>query len=106
MITLRFFSPEGEEQIVQAAEGISVMTAATQSCIPGINGDCGGNLSCATCHCYIDAAWRGKLAPPSDMELAMLDGALDVTEDSRLTCQIRTSAELDGMSVRIPPIRY
>lgn len=103
MVKLRFVSPDGAEREIDAPEGVSVMKAATDAGIEGIIGDCGGNLSCATCHGYIAPEWRARLTDPSSLELEMLDCALDVTEDSRLTCQIVTSPELDGLTVGIPP---
>jgi len=102
MITMTFIAPDGSRRDIQVADRVSAMKAATDAGVEGIVGDCGGNLSCATCHGYIDADWRARLPDPSEMETAMLDCALDVTEDSRLTCQILASPELDGIVIRIP----
>jgi len=103
MITLRFVQADGSEREVQVKEGVSVMKAAVDAGVKGIIGDCGGNLSCATCHGYIAPEWRSKLPQPREFELQMLECALDVTDDSRLTCQVLASPELDGLVIRVPP---
>ncbi len=105
MVTLRFVYPDGSERVVQAPEGISVMKAAVSAGIVGVAGDCGGNLSCATCHCYIGEERRRKLPAPPPEELAMLDCALDVTDDSRLTCQIQVSSLIDGITIHVPEVK-
>jgi 2Fe-2S ferredoxin len=70
--------------------------------VPGIVGDCGGCCSCATCHGYVDNTWIAKLPPKTDGESMMLEGALAVQDNSRLTCQISVQSELDGLVVRLP----
>ncbi len=77
------------------------MQVAVEAGLEGLTGDCGGNLNCATCHAYIDETWRAKIDPPKEVELQMLQYALGVNDDSRLTCQITTRADLDGMTLRI-----
>jgi ferredoxin, 2Fe-2S len=71
-------------------------------CIDNIIGDCGGNCSCATCHGYVDSAWLAKLGEKSESEVAMLDGAVRVEDNSRLTCQIKLTEALEGIVVHLP----
>ena len=78
------------------------MEAAVQNMIPGIDADCGGACACATCHVYVAAEWLPKLKAKDDMEESMLDFAEDVQENSRLSCQIIMSDELDGITVTTP----
>jgi len=103
MVQLKFISADGSERDLDVPEGRSVMQVAVDSGIEGIGGDCGGNLSCATCHAYIQAEWRERLGPSTPQELMMLDGALDVTDDSRLTCQIPVTEAVNGLIIRLPP---
>jgi len=105
MISLTFILADGYQETVQAAPGTSVMKAAVAAGIQGIPGDCGGNLSCGTCHAYIDAEWRRQLPEQRPEELAMLDCVLDVTAESRLTCQITLTADLDGLVLRVPEFK-
>lgn len=102
MVTLKFQRPDGEEISVDGAIGDTVMRIAVDAGIPGIVGDCGGNLSCATCHCYVDPAWGTRLPAMSADEETMLENAMDVVAESRLSCQIVITAELDGIRLMIP----
>jgi len=70
--------------------------------VPGIDGDCGGNCACATCHVHVDAAWLDRTGERTEMEAAMLEFAEGVAPDSRLCCQIMASEALDGVVVRMP----
>jgi ferredoxin, 2Fe-2S len=97
-----FVLNNGEEHLVEGNDGDSVMQTAVDNMVPGIIGDCGGNCSCATCHGYVDPAWADKVGPRSEEEILMLDGALRVEDNSRLTCQIKLRKELDGLVVRLP----
>lgn len=93
----------GAPTTVEVPTGWSVMEAAIDNDIPGIDADCGGCLSCATCHVYVDAAWLDKLPPREDDELEMLDcTAEDSRDNSRLSCQIKVTEELDGLVVTLP----
>ena len=78
------------------------MQLATSQGVPGIVAECGGSMSCATCHVYVDPDWFGVTGPPGDAERAMLDFAEEPAETSRLSCQIRYTDLLDGLIVRIP----
>jgi 2Fe-2S ferredoxin len=87
---------------VEAATGISLMQLALTHGVPGIVGECGGVMSCATCHVYVDEAWYGRLPAPLQPELDMLEFADDPTAFSRLGCQIKVRDALDGLIVRVP----
>ena len=102
MPLIRFIQPDGSEASVDANVGDSVMQTAVNNQIPGILGDCGGSCSCATCHAYVDAAWTGHMPPAEPYEVDMLTCAMDVRENSRLTCQIFVTPELDGLVLRLP----
>jgi 2Fe-2S ferredoxin len=102
MAKINFIEPDGNSVIVDAADTQSVMEAATANLIRGIVGECGGSCSCATCHVYVDAAWYGRLPPPDEMELGMLEGAIEPGPLSRLSCQLKVSDALDGLIVSVP----
>ncbi len=105
MITVTYVLADGSARVLEVPEGTSLMKAAVNVGIPGIPGDCGGNLSCGTCHCYIADDWRAKIPEPRPEELAMLDCVLDVTDESRLTCQVVASPAIDGITVRVPDFK-
>jgi 2Fe-2S ferredoxin len=102
MAKITFIQPDGSQQTVDAEPGVTVMEAAKLHNVPGIEAECGGACACATCHVYIDAAWRDKVGKPESMEEDMLDFAFEVREESRLCCQIKVRPELDGLVVRVP----
>ena len=106
MAKITYIQPDGTGLTIEAAPGVTVMEAAKRESIPGIEAECGGACACATCHVYVDAAWREKAGKPSDMEEDMLDFAFDVREESRLCCQIKVTAELDGLIVRVPDKQF
>lgn len=94
---------DGTERTLDVPAGTTVMHAAVQNNVRGIDGECGGCLSCATCHVYVEAPWCERLAPPSADELELLSGvAAERRTGSRLGCQIELSAPLDGLVVRVP----
>ena len=102
MPKITFIQPDGSEQTVEAPLGWSVMEAAVKELVPGIDADCGGACSCATCHVYVDPAWVDRLPPKAEMEDTMLDFAQAAAPNSRLSCQIRVTSDLDGLIVRVP----
>ena len=102
MVKVRFIQHDGSEVDVEGEVGTSIMQTARDNLVRGIIGDCGGNCSCATCHGYIDPAWIDKLEPQSEDEALMLDGAMNLEGNSRLTCQIKLTQELDGIVIRLP----
>ena len=106
MPQVKFIEFNGTEHTVDAADGESIMVAATGNLVPGIDADCGGECSCATCHVLISAEWQKKLAPCSDQEESMLDLNPDRTSESRLSCQIKMRDELDGIVVNLPEFQY
>ena len=102
MAKITFITHDGEERIVDIADGWSLMEGAVRNGVPGIDADCGGACACATCHVYVDPAWTAALPPKSDSEDAMLDFALVTSPNSRLSCQIKVTKALDGLIVRVP----
>lgn len=97
-----YIDHEGTSREVEAKNGTSIMEAAVQNMIPGIDADCGGACACATCHVYVNQDWMNKLKDKDDMEDSMLDFAEDVQNNSRLSCQILMSDDLDGITVTTP----
>ncbi|HZH12269.1 MAG TPA: 2Fe-2S iron-sulfur cluster-binding protein [Microvirga sp.] len=102
MIKITFIDAEGTARTVDAEEGSTVMETAVRNGVPGIEAECGGACSCATCHVYVDEEWEAVTGQPQPMEEDMLDFAFDVRPNSRLSCQIRVRPELDGLVVRTP----
>ena len=92
----------GEEYKVSVAEGISLMRAAVDSNVPGIDGDCGGSAACATCRVYVDPDWLAVVGQPLPDELEMLAVVEDGRPDARLSCQIVATPSIDGLIVRLP----
>ncbi len=106
MAKITFIQPDQSQMVVDAAPGTTVMEAAKLNLVSGIEAECGGACACATCHVYVDEAWREKTGAPSQMEEDMLDFAFDVREESRLSCQIKITPELDGLVVRVPEKQF
>ena len=100
MPAITFIKRDGEAVTVDARDGQSVMEVGRDHNL-GIEGTCGGSLSCATCHVIVDEAWRAKTGEASADEEDMLELAFHVEANSRLGCQIKMSADLDGLKVRI-----
>ena len=100
MAKITFIDSAGTARTIDAEVGSTVMETAIKNDVPGIEAECGG--ACATCHVYVDDAWREKVGGPSPMEEDMLDFGYDVKPSSRLSCQIKVSDELDGLVVRTP----
>jgi 2Fe-2S ferredoxin len=102
MVKINFIDHTGETRSVEAETGSTVMEAAIRNAIPGILAECGGACACATCHVYVDESWKEKTGDPSPMEEDMLDFAFDVRPNSRLSCQIKITDDLDGFTVTVP----
>ena len=102
MPRLIFIEHDGTRHEVEAASGSTVMGNAIRNSINGILAECGGACACATCHVYVDEGFADKAGRPDAMEEDMLDFAYDVRPTSRLSCQIRMSDALDGLTVHIP----
>lgn len=106
MAKITYIEFNGTEHIVDVAKGLTVMEGAVKNMISGIDADCGGACACATCHVYVDPDWIGKTGDVSEMETSMLDFAEEVKQNSRLSCQIQVSDDLDGLVVRIPEAQF
>ncbi len=102
MPKITYIDSAGTERVVEAENGSTVMESAIKNGVPGIEAECGGACACATCHVYVDEAWREVTGEPSPMEEDMLDFGYDVRPNSRLSCQIKVSDALDGLVVRTP----
>src|SRR4026208_1489203 len=106
MPKITFTDSSGNARTVEAENGSTVMETAIRNDIAGIEAECGGACACATCHVYVDEAWRDKTGKPSEMEEDMLDFAFDVREGSRLSCQIKVADTIDGLVVRVPAKQF
>jgi len=102
MPKITFITHDGTEHEVDADNGASVMNAAIDNLVPGIDADCGGECSCATCHVYVNEDWMAVVGNPADREEEMLDLNPERESNSRLSCQIPVRDELDGLVVRVP----
>jgi len=103
MPKISYIAQDGREYLTEGPEGHSVMEVAVANDVPGISADCGGACSCATCHVYVDDAWRDRLPAPDEMEAAMIEfSEHEVRATSRLSCQIKITAALDGLVVHLP----
>ena len=106
MAKITYIEFDGTPHTAEVKPGLSVMEGAIRNNIPGIDADCGGACACATCHVYVDEAWREKTGQQSAMEESMLDFAENVEPNSRLSCQIRVTDALDGLVVRMPESQH
>jgi 2Fe-2S ferredoxin len=102
MPQITYIEYDGRSHVVEVKLDLSVMEGALKNNVPGIEADCGGACSCATCHCYIDEAWTERVGPPSELERSMLDFADEVQANSRLGCQIKMTEALSGLVVSMP----
>jgi 2Fe-2S ferredoxin len=103
MPKVTYVAVDGSRTAVDATAGDSVMATAVRNGVPGIVGECGGNMSCATCHVYVAAEFAAQVGPPGDLEDDVLDlGVADRRDESRLSCQITVDDELDGLVVHTP----
>jgi 2Fe-2S ferredoxin len=102
MVKITFIDAAGQSRIVEAEEGSTVMETAIRNDVSGIEAECGGACACATCHVYVDDSWVEKLPKAESMEEDMLDFAYDVRPTSRLSCQLRVTAEIDGLVLHTP----
>ena len=106
MAKITYIEHDGTEHVVDVKTGLSVMEGAVKNNIPGIDADCGGACACATCHVYVQGDWLEKTGDKSAMEESMLDFAEGVEPNSRLSCQIKVSDELDGLTVKMPESQH
>jgi len=102
MAGIVFVQPDGVRREIEAPAGITLMEAARLNDVRGIVAQCGGACACATCHVYVESAWLTRLEPPEDMETGMLETAWEPRANSRLSCQVQITAQLDGLRVTVP----
>ena len=102
MAKITYIDLNGNSKTIEIEKGLSVMEGAIQNNIPGIDADCGGSMACATCHVYVEDKWLDKLPKAEDGEVDMIDMAFEPKKNSRLSCQLIISDELDGLEVTTP----
>ena len=106
MANITFIEASGQSTSVNLPDGWSLMQGATANGVDGILGECGGSCACATCHCYVAEDFLAKVLPASDTELAMLDNvASERRPNSRLACQIKATAALEGLVIHLPEMQ-
>jgi len=93
---------QGNSKTIEVENGLTVMEGAIQNDISGIDADCGGSMACATCHVYVEEKWFNKLLKAEEAEIDMIDMAYEPKKNSRLSCQLIVSDELDGLIVTTP----
>tara|TARA_B100000614_G_scaffold160526_1_gene142237 strand:+ start:281 stop:601 length:321 start_codon:yes stop_codon:yes gene_type:complete len=106
MVQITYVEHDGTEHVVDSQTGVSLMQAAIDNLVPGIDADCGGECSCATCHVMVNENWLEKVGPPGEMEESMLDLNPERQDNSRLSCQVEVSEELDGLRVTMPEFQF
>lgn len=106
MPLVKYINHDGTANEIEVPVGNSVMQGAVDNMLDGIIAECGGSCSCATCHCYIDEAWADKVPPASEMEKDMLECVLEPQDNSRLSCQINVTDELDGLVIKLPESQF
>ena len=102
MPKITYIEHSGKSHTVEVDNGLTVMEGAVQNNIPGIDADCGGGMACATCHVYVKEEWFDKINKKSEGEDDMLDQAFEPKKNSRLSCQINISEEINGLEVNLP----
>ena len=102
MPKITYKDKQGNSKTLEIEKGLSVMEGAIQNNVPGIDADCGGSMACATCHVYVEEKWLNKLPKPEEGEIDMIDMAYEPKKNSRLSCQLMVSDELDGLEVTTP----
>ena len=106
MAEITYVEHDGTEHKVQVESGYSLMQGAIDNMLEGVIAECGGACSCATCHCYLDEAWIDKVGLLDVVEKEMIEFAVDTKDNSRLSCQIHVTGELDGLVVHLPESQY
>ena len=102
MAKITYIDFQGNSKSIEVENGLTVMEGAIQNNLPGIDADCGGSMACATCHVYVEEKWLDKLPKAEEAEVDMIDMAFEPKKNSRLSCQIIVSDELDGLKVTTP----
>jgi 2Fe-2S ferredoxin len=106
MPKITYIEHDGTSHEVEADIGTTFMNAAIDNLVPGIDADCGGECSCATCHVMVDADWLARTGTPNATEESMLDLNPERQTNSRLSCQISVTQEIDGLVVRLPEFQF
>ncbi len=102
MTKIKYVEHNGNEHEIDVQDGLTVMEGAVQNDIPGIDADCGGGMACATCHVYVEESWFDKIPPKETGEEDMLDQAYEPKVNSRLSCQIIVTKDMEGLKVQLP----
>ena len=102
MTKITYTDQQGNSKTIDVENGLSVMEGAIQNNIPGIDADCGGSMACATCHVYVEEKWLNKIPKAEEAEIDMIDMAYEPKKNSRLSCQLIVSDELDGLIITTP----
>ena len=102
MPKITYQDKNGNSKTVEVETGLTVMEGAIQNDVPGIDADCGGSMACATCHVYVEEKWLNKIPKAEEAEVDMIDMAYEPKKNSRLSCQLIVSEELDGLIVTTP----
>jgi 2Fe-2S ferredoxin len=102
MPKITYTDNKGNSKTIEVENGLTVMEGAIQNDIPGIDADCGGSMACATCHVYVEEKWLDKISKAEEAEVDMIDMAFEPKKNSRLSCQLIISDELDGLKVTTP----
>ena len=102
MPKITFIDSQANYKTIEVENGLTVMEGAIQNNIPGIDADCGGSMACATCHVYVEEKWLNKLIKAEEAEEDMIDMAFEPKKNSRLSCQLIVTDELDGLVVTTP----
>ena len=102
MAKITYIENSGKSHVVEVDNGLTVMEGAVQNNIPGIDADCGGGMACATCHVYVKEEWFNRINKKTEGEDGMLDQAYEPKKNSRLSCQIQVTDEIDGLEVHLP----
>ena len=102
MPKITYINNKGNSKTIEVENGLTVMESAIQNDIPGIDADCGGSMACATCHVYVEEKWLDKIPKAEEAEVDMIDMAYEPKKNSRLSCQLIVSDELEGLTVTTP----
>ena len=102
MPKITFIDNQENSRTIEVENGLSVMEGAIQNDVPGIDADCGGSMACATCHVYVEEKWLNKIPEAEEAEIDMIDMAFEPKNNSRLSCQITVTDELNGLTVKTP----
>ena len=102
MPKITYKDKSGNSKTLEVEKGLTVMEGAIQNNVPGIDADCGGSMACATCNVYVEEKWLDKLPKAEEGEVDMIDMAFEPKKNSRLSCQLIVTDEMDGLEVTTP----